>query len=239
MHLYLGPQRRQFSVHKKLLCHQSPFFAKAFDGGFEETVHGKMTLEEDDSYAFEIFLYWLYRGHLPPAKPIGDRGRNLAFSHGLLSITGGLAKFYLLADKYLLNDDVREEILNKVLEIRKLGQSFSDPKIITFLCHNTEDDDPPRRMVMDLACADYVKGNDFMKQVEQDSENFDFVAFLKAFKDYENFSRCGRGPYYSTEPFEPTMDNKSSSTAKERYQGGFRKRRKTSHQKGHATAKGS
>jgi hypothetical protein len=66
--LYVGPKRKQFTVHKKLLCDRCEFFSKAFRGNFSEAEKGEMYLPDDDPGAFSSLVDYLYRGVLPKAK---------------------------------------------------------------------------------------------------------------------------------------------------------------------------
>jgi hypothetical protein len=34
--IYVGPKRKEFTIHKKLICGSAGYFEKAFDGKFKE-----------------------------------------------------------------------------------------------------------------------------------------------------------------------------------------------------------
>jgi hypothetical protein len=61
----VGSGEKKLSVHKKLLCEASKFFAKAFNGPFKEGLIGVIELPEEDEVALNAFITWLYRGSLP------------------------------------------------------------------------------------------------------------------------------------------------------------------------------
>jgi hypothetical protein len=63
--IYVGPKRREFVVHKNLICQTSDFFSKAFTGGFQEAQENSMHLPEDDPNAFSLFIDWIYRSKIP------------------------------------------------------------------------------------------------------------------------------------------------------------------------------
>jgi hypothetical protein len=69
VHIYVGPEKKKFSVHKKLLCSTSAFFDKAFNSGFQETMTSDISLPEDSSYTFQGFIKWLYHGRLGDLAP--------------------------------------------------------------------------------------------------------------------------------------------------------------------------
>lgn len=65
--LSVGPERKQYSVHKSLLTTQSDYFDKALNGGFREAGENSIHLEEDDPAAIALLVGWLYRGVIPAA----------------------------------------------------------------------------------------------------------------------------------------------------------------------------
>jgi hypothetical protein len=87
--LYVGKKRKEFTIHKKLLCDRADFFSKAFNGGFQEAKKGEMYLPEDEPDHFACLVDFLYRGTAPEAA----RG-----SHG----ASHLRRFYAFAEKLCL-----------------------------------------------------------------------------------------------------------------------------------------
>jgi len=73
VHVYVGPEERKFSVHKKLMCSASAFFDKAFNSGFQQTNTGKIALPEDSPYVFQAFMKWLYHGKLEDLSPDNEK----------------------------------------------------------------------------------------------------------------------------------------------------------------------
>jgi hypothetical protein len=68
--LIVGPQKKWFIVHKKLLCDTVDFFQKAFmgPGRFKEGGGGVMELPEDNARAFSLFVEWAYKSNLTPCR---------------------------------------------------------------------------------------------------------------------------------------------------------------------------
>ena len=67
--IYVGPDRKHWSLHKNLLCHHSSYFESEFRGHEvpkrEDTPqHSKLELPDDDPRGFELLVKWLYQGHL-------------------------------------------------------------------------------------------------------------------------------------------------------------------------------
>tara|TARA_R110002060_G_scaffold47501_2_gene58538 strand:- start:359 stop:565 length:207 start_codon:yes stop_codon:yes gene_type:complete len=55
--IYVGPKRKQFSVHKKLIRSSAPFFDKAFqENAFKEGAGGVLKLPEDHPVGFALYV---------------------------------------------------------------------------------------------------------------------------------------------------------------------------------------
>jgi hypothetical protein len=64
--IYVGKKRKQFSVHKKLICDRSRYFNGAFNRGFMEAGSGEIYLGDDYSAeGFEHLIDFIYRRALP------------------------------------------------------------------------------------------------------------------------------------------------------------------------------
>lgn len=59
VHILVGPRKKKFSVHQKLLS-ASPYFEEAFNGPFLEAKTMTLTLKEDAPEIFSAFIEWLY-----------------------------------------------------------------------------------------------------------------------------------------------------------------------------------
>ncbi|GAB7342222.1 hypothetical protein MBLNU457_g0468t1 [Dothideomycetes sp. NU457] len=51
---------QKFSAHVKLLCHYSPFFARALNGPFQESTSKSVEIHDTDEWVLETFHHWLY-----------------------------------------------------------------------------------------------------------------------------------------------------------------------------------
>ncbi|TGO15884.1 hypothetical protein BTUL_0034g00050 [Botrytis tulipae] len=71
--LYVGPKRKKYIVHKKVLCGQSEFFNAGFNKGSEEAANGEMYLPEDDPATCADLIEYFYRGTLPYADKTTTR----------------------------------------------------------------------------------------------------------------------------------------------------------------------
>ncbi|KAI9053939.1 hypothetical protein LZ554_002883 [Drepanopeziza brunnea f. sp. 'monogermtubi'] len=62
--IYVGPEKKCWTVHENLICDRTRFFRSAFRGGYAKTSEKSMWLEDDDSAIFKLFVEWLYGSDL-------------------------------------------------------------------------------------------------------------------------------------------------------------------------------
>jgi BTB/POZ domain len=60
----VGPEKRIFIIHQKLLSEKATVFDKMFNGSFKEATEQSASLPADDIESFQIFVEWLYRGEI-------------------------------------------------------------------------------------------------------------------------------------------------------------------------------
>lgn len=100
VNLLVGPKRKEFTIHKKLLMERSDYFAKAFGSGFKEAKDNSMHLPEDDSDAVDMLVNYVYRNQLPPFSP-GESDTDLEESEGYVD---KLYQLVFLAEKLCMNE---------------------------------------------------------------------------------------------------------------------------------------
>jgi hypothetical protein len=54
--IFGGKKRKEFTIHRELLCKVSNHFAKAFQSGLKEGEEGIIYLPEDSSDEFSLFV---------------------------------------------------------------------------------------------------------------------------------------------------------------------------------------
>lgn len=112
MVLKVGPKKTRFDVHKRQLCELSPFFNAAFNGKFQEKA-GTMNLVEDNLYAFEHFVRWIYERNVD----IPLEGKN---DETLKARMRDLIDVYILADKYDI-PALKNSIMEILFDAVKIG----------------------------------------------------------------------------------------------------------------------
>lgn len=70
----VGPEKKEFGIHKALICKRSTFFDKALNGRSAEADTRIVRLEQVPVPLFSIFVSWLYYGEITyDASPDSDR----------------------------------------------------------------------------------------------------------------------------------------------------------------------
>jgi hypothetical protein len=106
--IYVGPKRKEFSVHKKLICSRSEYFSKAFKDGLQESEKGVMYLLEEDVTDFDALVNYIYRDTLP-MFPCEISAKTVPPVNDYLNLC--LLPLFLMAERFCL-----ETLANKVMD---------------------------------------------------------------------------------------------------------------------------
>jgi hypothetical protein len=102
--IYVGPERKDFFIHKKLLCESAQFFNGALTRDFEEAQKGEIEMLEDSPGAFSLYVNWIYRTTLPT----GNTEEHL---HNLYDL-------YILAEKLCLVE-LKDKTMDSIQDMAK------------------------------------------------------------------------------------------------------------------------
>ena len=108
--IYVGPKRKQFNVHKELIC-ESDFFKAAFMSCFTEANDGFMYLPDDNPAAFDLYVEWVYRKRIPS-------GHTESYLHSLYDL-------YIMADKFC-NIALKDTVMDTIQDLARKHDLF-DP----------------------------------------------------------------------------------------------------------------
>ncbi|PVH85712.1 hypothetical protein DL98DRAFT_605325 [Cadophora sp. DSE1049] len=111
--IHVGPKRKAFTLHKKLLCDRSGFFSKAFNSGYKESTDGVMYLPEDDADDFDSMIICIYQDRLPSFESSihpqsGDSGEEFT--------SRVLYGLFVLAEKLCMND-LANRVMDKIQDL--------------------------------------------------------------------------------------------------------------------------
>ena len=93
--IFVGPKRKEFLIHKRLLCKKVEYFDKMFKGGFKEAEETTSYMPEDSPNTFSLFVRWLYRNDFPKLAKTAEQGNESCKSSDIMSL-------YFLAHKMCL-----------------------------------------------------------------------------------------------------------------------------------------
>ncbi|KAI4759558.1 hypothetical protein E4T52_02335 [Aureobasidium sp. EXF-3400] len=112
--LIVGTAKKQYTLHKGLLCFYSDFFRAALNGSFKEATERKVELPEVQIDVFEAFQVWLYTQTFPKNETVPGK---VYLEWNLL------IKLWIFGDGHqipLLQNNAMDAMLDKVRQDREV-----------------------------------------------------------------------------------------------------------------------
>ncbi len=111
--IHVGPNKKPFAVHKKLLCARSEYFDKAFNSGFKEAQDGVIHLVEEDPEMFDLLINYFYHDSLPafPSEEFSDD------QDGCDEYVDYLWTLFYVAEKFCI-DELANRIMDGIQDIQ-------------------------------------------------------------------------------------------------------------------------
>ncbi|KAF5876315.1 putative btb poz domain containing protein [Botrytis fragariae] len=194
VHIFVGPERKKFSVHKNLIRRSGDFFKAAFqDNGFKEGAENKMDLPEDKPYIFQKFVTWMYTAqvgsHQDQTEEAGD-DCNLA-----------IIELYIFADKYQsvqLMDFAMDSLQNS-LKNNCSGLSFREVEMV-FEFTKSRFNQPLRRFAISIMACTVLDGTlcSSLQEMERIFKEID-GALIETLKCIPLLLLTHSGPKYRTD----------------------------------------
>lgn len=116
----MGPDKKDFGIHKGLLCRRSRFFKAACNGSFSEASKGTVELPEEDVETFAIVYTWLYSGKITLEKD----GKDVACA------CFHFAQLWIFGDKFdmpSLCDEAIDGILHEYQDKNVIMMAYARP----------------------------------------------------------------------------------------------------------------
>ncbi|KUI67481.1 hypothetical protein VM1G_03303 [Cytospora mali] len=161
--ILVGPRGTKWCLHENLLSGVSDFFKAAFNSGFKESLEGKMAMPEDDPYAFELFVRWLYiRTVMPEAVTCSRTTANALLSR---HFTTGVAApcirdylhLYVLASKLLI-EDLENACVGMVYAYYGEGMRRPGIKDVQYIYDNTMPGSGMRKLLRERLALGLFRG---------------------------------------------------------------------------------
>ncbi|KAI9874265.1 MAG: hypothetical protein M1830_009942 [Pleopsidium flavum] len=134
--IYVGPSKKQYQLHKALICARSSFFRNAFSGSFKEA-EGVLVMAEDTPAVFDLAVQWLYSGNIDPMT----LGRTGLSTH---------LQLFVLADK-LQMAKLQECIIASIRKGLDASGGYMKSSHIIYIFNNTPPTSSLRNFAVDLA----------------------------------------------------------------------------------------
>ena len=93
--IYVGSEKKHWSLHRNLLCHHSSYFETELQGHEVPKAkkgENKLDLPEDDPRGFELLVKWLYQGQLEDVSEMTEQSK--------YDFAVACHKLYMLCDKF-------------------------------------------------------------------------------------------------------------------------------------------
>jgi hypothetical protein len=116
--LCVGPENYVFRVHKKPLCKKIAYFAKMFNGKFEEAITSTATFPEDESLNFGRLLNWVYQDIIPTVTFHKNED-------GKWHENWDVLKLYVLAEKLCVSE-VMDRALDAYMAAQRRSKILAD-----------------------------------------------------------------------------------------------------------------
>ena len=215
--IYVGKERKRWTLHRNLLCHHSSYFETELEGHEvpkQEDVR-KLELLDDDPKGFELLVKWLYQGQLEDSALFTEEDKyNYAVAcHKLYMLCD---KFDMIQLKNLAMDQYRSNLhaaelvpdaeeINEIYRAAPRGSPFRT-LMTKIAARQNMDPDVDKDAQSYRACfennpdfaVDMVNAIRYMSggMLFDDPTNGDFCSY----HDHTDGSSCGRGGKQRAKP---------------------------------------
>ena len=143
--IYVGPESTHWTLHEKLLCHHSAFFASKFYTKNKPSPSSKsFGLPDEEDYPFELLVGWLYSRALRYPEEEKD--------------IGPLLDLYLMSEKFEIRK-LSDDVVETVRAFYHNSESYPGLRRVQYIYANTQEDNPMREMMVG-SIARYLTLND-------------------------------------------------------------------------------
>ncbi|KAH7389337.1 hypothetical protein DE146DRAFT_680219 [Phaeosphaeria sp. MPI-PUGE-AT-0046c] len=152
--LIIDPDHTKRYIHKALLIHHSEYFRKALNGPWKEAAEGIVRLEDARLATVDIFIHWLYTGHLPHARD-ASAWKDL-LKDERVSIYTTLMIAYSFADRFLV-PELQRTLHNSLVDYFDVYRYASPclyltPELANQAFEIMQEDRPVLQLIVDNYC---------------------------------------------------------------------------------------
>ncbi|KAG9671741.1 hypothetical protein KCU95_g17105, partial [Aureobasidium melanogenum] len=191
--VYVGPEQKEFGVHKALICSKSTFFDKACNGQFAQASIRIVRLEHISVTLFSILVSWLYYGRLAYAvPPNSDRNIEHDFNQFMcydakMENKGPQEQEQISADttaNTAISSTIGKSVPGRLVNDEPQGEDFK---------HKTIDPESYHRIPQQLDALYYAGDGLFLLADDPSTWPIDIIAHLYILGDYldaQHFKNC-------------------------------------------------
>lgn len=170
---YVGPERRQWSIHRNLLCHHSSYFETEFMGNEvpkaqKKSGEQRLDLPDEDPAGFELLVKWLYQGRLDEMINMTDEQK--------YDYSVACHKLYMLCDRFDL--PLKNEAMDRYRQGLQEAQLVPDAEEINDIYRSSPKGSPFRKLMTQIAARQIM---------DPDSEK-DAESYRRCFEDNPDFA---------------------------------------------------
>lgn len=161
--IYVGKERKQWSLHRNLLCHHSPYFETELLGHEvpkkqRDDGSNKLELLDDDPRGFELLVKWLYQGQLDDATEM-DNDEKYGYAVAC-------HKLYLLSSKFSM-PHLSNLAMDAYRQNLNAAHLVPDPDEINDIYRSSPPGSPFRRLMTKIAARQIMD-----PEVDKDAESY-------------------------------------------------------------------
>lgn len=130
-----------------LVCREAPYFDNMFNGSFKEAKAQECFLQEEEPFAFELFVCYIYANCFPD---------DIKAVCGVRFVYEPMIKFYVLADKLMMSKAAKTASLDALVKARAANQSPLNETTFKFVLAHTAEGCPMRKLVFNIICRDFL-----------------------------------------------------------------------------------
>lgn len=145
--MVVGPDQYEHTIHRDLLCDNSPYFSTATKDCWKGDEEGRIPLPNDDPAVFALYIQWIYRRRIFCRQEMGDTGGNR-------EEIGLLIEAFVLGEK-LQDQAFRDAVVDCLIDAVDTpdGQDkqwYPSPGAIDRAYRGTPEGSPLRRLLVDM-----------------------------------------------------------------------------------------
>ncbi|KAF2677217.1 hypothetical protein K458DRAFT_436698 [Lentithecium fluviatile CBS 122367] len=163
----VGPDAKEYYIHKVLLVRHSGFFRGALSSSvFQSAEDGVVTLADIETGTFDGFAYWLYYREMKPKEQWNEayppsRYEYASYTNGSLCATTRLTHWYVFADRFLV-PDFKKLLMGVAFNL--FEHSLSWYKDVIYAWANLPHNSSFLRLVVDAHCKNWDPACDFYEE---------------------------------------------------------------------------